>query len=68
MQKRNYVSKYLNICTCQADQEILEDNIYDYSLGNLNRILVRIERSLADFLPIPLPQQQWAHRIPNPFL
>ena len=25
-------------------------------------------RSLADFLPMPLPQQQWAHRIPNPLL
>ena len=25
-------------------------------------------RSLADFLPIPLPQQQWAHRIPNSLL
>ena len=23
-------------------------------------------KSLADFLPMPLPQQQWAHRIPNP--
>ena len=25
-------------------------------------------RSLADFPPMPLPQQQWAHRIPNPLL
>ena len=25
-------------------------------------------RNLADFLPMPLPQQQWAHRIPNPLL
>ena len=25
-------------------------------------------RSLADFPPMPFPQQQWAHRIPNPCL
>jgi len=25
-------------------------------------------KSLANFLPIPLLQQQWAHRIPNPLL
>jgi len=25
-------------------------------------------RSLADFPPMPLPQQQWVHRIPNPLL
>ena len=25
-------------------------------------------RSFADFLPMPLSQQQWAHRIPNPLL
>ena len=31
-------------------------------------ILVEMERSLADFLPMPLPQQQWAHRIANPLL
>jgi len=52
----------------QADQEIPEDDIYDYGLWDLNRILVRIGRSLADFPPMPLPQQQWAHRIPNPLL
>ena len=52
----------------QADQEIPEDNVYDYGLWDLNRILVGIERSLADFPPMPLPQQQWAHRIPNPLL
>ena len=52
----------------QADQEIPEDDIYDYGLWDLNRILVGIRRSLADFLPIPLLQQQWAHRIPNPLL
>ena len=27
-----------------------------------------MRRSLADFLPMPLSQQQWAHRIPNPLL
>jgi len=52
----------------QADQEIPENDIYDYSLWDLNRILVGIGRSLADFPPMPLPQQQWAHRIPNPLL
>jgi len=52
----------------QADQEILEDDIYDYGLWDLNRILVGMERSLADFPPMPLPQQQWTHRIPNPLL
>jgi len=52
----------------QANQEIPEDDIYDYDLWDLNRILVGIEKSLADFLPMPLPQQQWAHRIPNPLL
>jgi len=29
---------------------------------------VGIGRSLADFPPMSLPQQQWAHRIPNPLL
>jgi len=52
----------------QANQEIPEDNVYNYDLWDLNRILVRIERSLADFLPMPLLQQQWTHRIPNSFL
>jgi len=36
----------------QADQEIPEDDIYDYGLWDLNRILVGIERSLADFPPM----------------
>jgi len=40
----------------QADQEILEDDIYDYGLWDLNRILVGMERSLADFPLIPLSQ------------
>ena len=52
----------------QADQEIPEDDVYDYGLWNLNRILVGMGRSLADFLLMPLSQQQWAHRIPNPLL
>ena len=52
----------------QADQEIPEDDIYDYSLWDLNRVLVGIGRSLADFLPMSFPQQQWAHRVPNPLL
>ena len=52
----------------QADQEIPEDDVYDYGLWDLNRILVEMEKSLADFPPIPLPQKQWAHRIPNPLL
>ena len=52
----------------QADQEIPKDDIYDYGLWDLNRILVGMGKSLANFLPIPLPQQQWAHRIPNPLL
>ena len=30
--------------------------------------LVGMGRSLADFPPMPLPQQQQAHRIPNPLL
>ena len=52
----------------QADQEIPENDIYDYGLWDLNRILVGMGRSLADFSPMPLPQQQWTHRIPNPLL
>jgi len=40
----------------QADQEI-PDDIYNYGLWDLNRILVGIGRSLADFPPMPLPQQ-----------
>jgi len=52
----------------QADQEIPEDDVYDYGLCDLNRILVEMKRSLADFPLMPLPQQQWAHRIPNPLL
>jgi len=40
----------------QADQEIPEDDIYDYGLWDLNRILVGIGRSLADFSPMPLLQ------------
>jgi len=52
----------------QADQKIPEDDVYDYGLWDLNRILVGMGRSLADFLLMSLPQQQWAHRIPNPLL
>jgi len=39
----------------QADQEIPEDNVYNYGLWNLNRMLVGMKRSLAEFLSIPLP-------------
>jgi len=39
----------------QADQEIPEDDVYDYGLCYLNRILVGMGRSLADFLPMPFP-------------
>jgi len=60
--KLHYMNHY------QADQKILEDDVYDYGLWDLNRILVGMGRSLADFLPMPLSQQQWAHRIPNPLL
>jgi len=52
----------------QADQEILKDNVYDYDLWDLNRILVGMERSFTDFPLMSFPQQQWAHRIPNPLL
>jgi len=57
--KLHYMNHY------QVDQEILEDDVYDYSLWDLNRILVGMRRSLTDFLPMPLLQQQWAYRIPN---
>ena len=52
----------------QADQKIPEDDVYDYGLWDLNRMLVEMGRSFAEFSPIPLPQQQWGHRIPNPLL
>jgi len=40
----------------QADQKIPENDIYNYSLWDLNRILVEIERNLADFSLMPFPQ------------
>ena len=52
----------------QADQEIPEDDVYDYGLWDLNRILVGIGRSPAELLPMPFPQQQWGHRTPNSLL
>jgi len=52
----------------QANQKIPEDDVYDYGLWNLNRILVGMGRSLAEFSSMSLPQQQWGHRIPNPLL
>jgi len=52
----------------QADQEIPENDVYDYGLWDLNRILIGMRRSLANFPLMPLPQQQWAHRIPNSLL
>jgi len=60
--KLNYMSYY------QANQEIPEDNAYNYSLWDLNRILVGMGRSLAEFLPMSLSQQQWNHRISNSLL
>ena len=57
-----YMSHY------QADQEIPEDDVYDYSFWDLNRILVEIGRSLAEFPSISLLQQEWGHRIPNSLL
>jgi len=42
----------------QADQEIPKDDVYDYGLWDLNRILVGMGRSLADFPLMPFPQQQ----------
>ena len=52
----------------QADQEILENNVYNYSLWDLNRMLVGMERSLAKFLSMSLLQQQKGQRIPNSLL
>ena len=52
----------------QADQKILENDIYNYSLWDLNRILVGMGRSLAKFLSMSLLQQQWGQRIPNSLL
>ena len=52
----------------QADQEIPENDVYDYSLWDLNRMLVGMERSLAEFLPMSFLQQQWGQRIHNPLL
>ena len=60
--KLHYMSHY------QADQEIPEDDVYDYGLWDLNRILVEIGRSFAEFLPMSLLQQQWGQRIPNSLL
>ena len=52
----------------QADQEIPEDDVYNYDLWDLNRILMKMGKSLADFPLMPFSQQQWAHRISNPLL
>ena len=50
--KLHYMSHY------QVDQEIPEDDVYDYGLWNLNKMLVGMGRSLAEFPSMPLPQQQ----------
>jgi len=42
----------------QAYQEIPKDDVYDYGLWDLNRILVGMERSFTDFSLMPLLQQQ----------
>jgi len=42
----------------QADQEIQENDVYDYGLWDLNRILMGMGRSLTDFPPMPLLWQQ----------
>jgi len=39
----------------QADQKIPKNDVYDCGLWDLNRILVEMERSLADFPPMPFP-------------
>jgi len=46
-----YISYY------QADQKIPENDVYDYGLWNLNRILVGMRRSLAEFSLMFLLQQ-----------
>ena len=46
--------KLYHISYYQADQKIPEDDIYDYGLWNLDRMLVGMGRSLAEFLPMPL--------------
>ena len=48
--KLYYMSYY------QADQEIPEDDVYDYGLWNLNKMLVGMGRSLAEFPPMSLLQ------------
>ena len=45
--KLHYIDHY------QVDQEILDN---DYGLWDLNRILVGIKRSLAEFPPMLFPQ------------
>ena len=48
--KLHYIDHY------QVDQEILDNDVYDYGLWDLNRILVGMGRSLAKFPPMPFPQ------------
>jgi hypothetical protein len=37
-----------------------EDQVFDYGLHLIDKILSQSGRSLQDFPPMPLPQQQWA--------
>ena len=60
--------KLYHISYYQADQKILKNDIYNYGLWDLNRMLVGIEKSFVKFPPISFSQQQWSYRIPNPFL
>jgi len=51
----NVKHKLCHMSHYQADQEVPEDDVYNYGLWDLNRILVEMGRSLAKFSPMPLP-------------
>jgi len=51
----NIKHKLYHMSHYQANQKIPEDDVYDYGLWNLNRMLVGMGRSLAEFSSMSLP-------------
>jgi len=45
----------------QADQKIPEDNVYDYGLWDLNRILVGVYKRTALFPPLNCITMLWSN-------
>ncbi len=70
-----WICFYHHICnnlqctlTCMGILNTLQDTVYDYGLWLLNECCINIKGKDLTHFGLPLPQQNWGERIPNPLI